>query len=72
MALKKNMIFVLAEKSLGAGTSTTLIRHIMPNVIEPLLILAAMDVPVVVTIEAGLSFLSAVNRNPRWRVGVRY
>ena len=56
MALK-NTDFVLAEKSLGAGTVRTLIRHIMPNVIGPLLILAAMDVPVVVTIEAGLSFL---------------
>jgi peptide/nickel transport system permease protein len=29
----------------------------MPNVVGPLLILAAMDVPVVVTVEAGLSFL---------------
>ena len=56
MALK-NTDFVLAEKSLGAGTVRTLIRHIMPNVVGPLLILAAMDVPVVVTIEAGLSFL---------------
>ena len=56
MALK-NTDFVLAEKSLGAGTVRTLIRHIMPNVIGPLLILAAMDVSVVVTIEAGLSFL---------------
>ncbi len=56
MALK-NTDFVLAEKSLGAGTVRTLVRHIMPNVIGPLLILAAMDVPVVVTIEAGLSFL---------------
>ncbi len=56
MALK-NTDYVLAEKSLGAGTVRTLIRHIMPNVIGPLLILAAMDVPVVVTIEAGLSFL---------------
>ena len=56
MALK-NTDFVLAEKSLGAGTVRTLVRHIMPNVIGPLLILEAMDVPVVVTIEAGLSFL---------------
>ena len=49
--------FILAERSLGAGMARILWRHIMPNVIGPLLILAAMDVPVVVTIEAGLSFL---------------
>jgi len=53
----KNTEFILAERSLGASLSRTLAKHIMPNVIGPLLILAAMDVPVVVTIEAGLSFL---------------
>ena len=35
----------------------TLLHHVMPNVVGPLLILAAMEVPVVVTVEAGLSFL---------------
>jgi len=56
LALKRTE-FILAAQSMGAGTGRTLARHIMPNVIGPLLILAAMDVPVVVTIEAGLSFL---------------
>lgn len=49
--------FILVERSLGAGTARILWHHVMPNVIGPLLILAAMDVPVVVTVEAGLSFL---------------
>jgi len=49
--------FILAERSLGAGTGRVLLHHIMPNVVGPLLILAAMEVPVVVTVEAGLSFL---------------
>ena len=53
----KNTEFILSEKALGAGSWLIIWRHIMPNVIGPLLILAAMDVPVVVTIEAGLSFL---------------
>ena len=53
----KNTEFILAERSLGAHPAIIIWRHIMPNVIGPLLILAAMDVPVVVTIEAGLSFL---------------
>ncbi len=53
----KHTDFILAERSLGASTPRILLRHVMPNVIGPLLILAAMDVPVVVTIEAGLSFL---------------
>jgi len=53
----KHTEFILAERSLGAGMGKILRRHVMPNVIGPLLILAAMDVPVVVTVEAGLSFL---------------
>ncbi|SEO17387.1 peptide/nickel transport system permease protein [Salinihabitans flavidus] len=53
----KNTDFILAERSLGASTIRTLWHHIMPNVVGPLMILAAMDVPVVVTVEAGLSFL---------------
>ncbi len=53
----RNTEFIVAERSLGAGMARILWRHIMPNVVGPLLILAAMDVPVVVTVEAGLSFL---------------
>jgi peptide/nickel transport system permease protein len=53
----KNSEFIIAERSMGARPITIIWRHIMPNIIGPLLILAAMDVPVVVTVEAGLSFL---------------
>lgn len=56
MALK-NTEFILAERSLGVDLWRILWRHITPNVIGPMFILAAMDVPVVVTVEAGLSFL---------------
>lgn len=49
--------FIQAERALGASTTRILWHHVMPNVISPLLILGAMDVPVVVSIEAGLSFL---------------
>ncbi len=53
----RNSEFIVAERSLGAGFARILWHHILPNVIGPLLILAAMDVPVVITIESGLSFL---------------
>jgi peptide/nickel transport system permease protein len=53
----RNQEFILAERSLGAGMPRMLMHHIMPNVVGPLLILAAMEVPIVVTVEAGLSFL---------------
>ncbi len=53
----KSTEFILAERALGAGMPRILWHHVMPNVVGPLLILAAMEVPVVVTVEAGLSFL---------------
>ena len=53
----KNTEFILTERALGAGTIRVMFSHILPNVIAPLLILASMDIPVVITIEAGLSFL---------------
>jgi peptide/nickel transport system permease protein len=56
--------FILAERSLGAGAPRVLLVHILPNVIGPLLILASMEIPVVITIEAGLSFLGLGVRPP--------
>jgi len=56
--------FILAERALGAGVPRILLVHILPNVIGPLLILASMEIPVVITIEAGLSFLGLGVRPP--------
>ncbi len=41
-----------------------LFHHVLPNVIGPVAILASMEVPVVITIEAGLSFLGLGVRPP--------
>jgi peptide/nickel transport system permease protein len=49
--------FILAERAMGASTVRILWYHVMPNIAAPLFILASMDVPVVVGMEAGLSFL---------------
>ena len=63
LSLKTNE-FVLAERSLGAGPIRVLFHHVLPNVIGPVAILASMEVPVVITIEAGLSFLGLGVRPP--------
>lgn len=60
----KSADYVLAARSMGAGTARILRVHILPNVIGPVLILASMDIPVVVAIEAGLSFLGQGVRPP--------
>lgn len=56
--------FILAERAMGAGTLRILGLHILPNVLGPLLILASMDVPMVIAVEAGLSFLGMGVRPP--------
>ena len=56
--------YVEAERCLGATNGRIVLRHILPNVLAPLLILAAMDLPVVITFEAGLSFLGLGVRPP--------
>ena len=63
MSLRENE-FGLAARSIGTGWFRMLYLHILPNVIGPLLILASMDIPVVVTIESGLSFLGLGVRPP--------
>jgi peptide/nickel transport system permease protein len=49
--------FILAERAMGASTARILRSHILPNIAAPMLIMASMDVPAVVGMEAGLSFL---------------
>lgn len=56
--------FILAERAMGAGFFRIIGMHILPNVVGPLLILASMDIPFVITIEAGLSFLGMGVRPP--------
>lgn len=53
----KNSEFILAERAMGAAMPRILRVHLLPNVIGPLLILASMDIPLVITLEASLSFL---------------
>ncbi|ANT54966.1 peptide ABC transporter permease (plasmid) [Mesorhizobium amorphae CCNWGS0123] len=56
--------YVAAERSMGAGTTRILAVHVLPNVLGPLLILVSMDVPAVIAVEAGLSFLGMGVRPP--------
>ena len=60
----KNAPFLEAERILGASWPRMVLRHVLPNILGPLVILASMDIPVVITIEAGLSFLGLGVRPP--------
>lgn len=60
----KSAPFLEAERILGASTTRIVGHHILPNILGPLVVLASMDIPVVITIEAGLSFLGLGVRPP--------
>lgn len=54
----KHADYVLAEQTMGASHARVLFLHILPNVVGPLVIVLSMDVPVVIMLEAGLSYLN--------------
>ncbi len=56
--------FLEAERILGAGPWRIVGRHLLPNIAGPLIVLASMEIPVVITVEAGLSFIGLGVRPP--------
>jgi len=69
LALKNNQ-FVEAERSLGASPWRLVVCHIVPNILAPLFILLAMDIPSAIAVEAGLSFLGLGVQPPTASWGV--
>jgi peptide/nickel transport system permease protein len=49
--------FVQAAQALGGGDGRILLRHILPNVFTPWLVVATLDMARVIVIESALSFL---------------
>jgi peptide/nickel transport system permease protein len=70
--------YVLAVRSVGARDGRIIFRHIMPNVISPVLVQASLGVGFAIMAEAGLSFLGLGIQppTPTWgsmiQVGFQY
>ena len=56
MALKE-LEYVQAAKALGLSDSRIILRHILPNILGPVMVIAASNFATAIIIEAGLSFL---------------
>jgi peptide/nickel transport system permease protein len=65
----RSQTFIDAERLLGLPLHKLVLRHFVPNVIGPLIILASMNIPVVITVEAGLSFLGLGVQPPAASLG---
>jgi len=53
----KEEAYILAAKATGASDLRLLFRHILPNAIPPIFVIVAVDLAVVIMLEATLSFL---------------
>ena len=49
--------YVLAARTIGARTPRIIIRHMLPNVLAPVIVIATLSVGSVIILEAALSFL---------------
>lgn len=56
--------FVVAARSLGAGRTRVIVRHLLPNVLGPVIVATTLGVANIIVLEAGLSFLGMGAREP--------
>lgn len=49
--------FVMASKSLGASDGRIIFRHLIPNVLSSIIVIATLSIPGVILAEAALSFI---------------
>jgi peptide/nickel transport system permease protein len=56
VSVRENM-YIHATQSMGASTTRVLLRHILPNIMAPVLVLFSTRVGAVILVESGLSFL---------------
>jgi peptide/nickel transport system permease protein len=61
----KNREFIEATKVLGYSDTRTIFIHILPNIIGPILVIAASNFASAIVIEAGLSFLGVGVQPPQ-------
>lgn len=49
--------FVTAARGIGAPSSRIIARHVLPNMVGPLIVLASLDIGGIIVLESALSFL---------------
>jgi len=65
----KSQQFILAAKSMAYSNTRIIIQHILPNIIGPILVIAAANFSIAILIEAGLSYLGFGIQPPAPSIG---
>jgi len=58
--------YVKAARSLGASDTRIILRHVLPNAITPILVLATIQVAAIILLESSLSFLGFSGTTLSW------
>jgi oligopeptide transport system permease protein len=66
----KKMEFIEAARSLGFGRRRIIFRHMIPNVLGPIIVYTTLTIPAVMLLEAFLSFLGLGVQPPMSSWGV--
>ncbi|MCU0760791.1 MAG: ABC transporter permease subunit [Steroidobacteraceae bacterium] len=66
----KQTEYVEAARSLGAPASRVVLRHIVPNVVGPVIVFSTLLVPTVILVESFLSFLGLGVQEPQTSWGL--
>ncbi|EGK07778.1 oligopeptide ABC superfamily ATP binding cassette transporter, permease protein [Desmospora sp. 8437] len=66
----KSQEYVLAARTLGASTSRMLVKHMLPNVMGPVIITIMFSIPTAIFFEAFLAFIGLGIRPPEASLGV--
>ena len=61
----REMEYIEAARALGYSNSRIIVRHILPNVLGPVIVIAASNFATAIVIEAGLSFLGVGVQAPQ-------
>ncbi len=64
--------YVAAARSLGATGVRIMFRHLLPNVLAPVIVTTALNVGNVIVLEAGLSFVGIGAREPAASLGTMF
>ncbi|MDJ1431686.1 ABC transporter permease [Halostagnicola sp. A-GB9-2] len=62
----RNEEYVKAAKSMGASNRTILLRHILPNSLTPVIVLATIQVAAIILLESSLSYLGFSGTTLSW------
>lgn len=61
----RELPFIEATRALGFGHTRTIVRHILPNILGPVMVVAAGNFATAIVVEAGLSFLGVGVQPPQ-------